>query len=83
MFKNVKWFHPRAWSIGVHKLQKNKSCDYELDTLKVSTKKIHSMRFFQWQCMHLYISYCKKIMKRNPNYEIEENQNPNPKKILL
>jgi hypothetical protein len=22
-------------------------------------------------------------MKRNPNYEIEENQNPNPKKILL
>jgi hypothetical protein len=25
----------------------------------------------------------KKNLKRNPNYEIEESENPNPKDILL
>jgi hypothetical protein len=30
-----------------------------------------------------HISYCKKKLKRNPNYEIKENQNSNPGEILL
>jgi len=44
-------------------------------------KKIHWMKISQWQCIHWYISYCQKKLKKNRNpkklyYEIDENCKP-------
>ncbi len=42
-------------------------------------------RYIEWKSFNgdVCIGHNKKNLKRNPNYEIEENENPNPKDTLL